>query len=132
MVYKDYPLDHECNTNINREYHLASCEAAAASRAARAKGRGEAMDDWLYNNASLLTPAAVRQAAVDIGGIADFDAQYPSLITSIKGDIALATILGIKVTPTFFINGVKLEGALPVPYFELALQLELKKAGKTQ
>jgi protein-disulfide isomerase len=130
MVYKDYPLDNACNSNITREYHLASCIAAAASRAARAKGRGEVMDDWLYNNASLLTPAAVRQAAADVGGIADFDAQYQSLITSIKGDIALATILGIKVTPTFFINGVKIEGALPVPYFELALQLELKKAGK--
>jgi len=130
MVFKDYPLDNACNTNITREYHLSSCIAAAASRAARAKGRGEVMDDWLYNNASLLTPAAVRQAAADVGGIADFDAQYQSLITSIKGDIALATILGIKVTPTFFINGVKIEGALPVPYFELALQLELKKAGK--
>jgi predicted DsbA family dithiol-disulfide isomerase len=35
------------------------------------------------------------------------------------------------VTPTFFINGVKLEGGLPPQYFELALQQELKKAGKT-
>lgn len=131
LVVKEYPLDAECNSNITRAYHLASCEAAAASRAAHAKGRGEAMDDWLYGNYQVLTPASVRQAATDIGGVGDFDAQYPSLITSIKGDIALATVLGIKVTPTFFINGVKVEGALPVPYFELALQLELKKAGKT-
>ena len=64
--------------------------------------------------------------------MADFDAQYKSLINTVKGDIALATILGVKVTPTFFINGVKLEGALPVQYFELALQLELKKAGKSE
>ena len=132
LVQKDFPLETECNSGLSRDIHLASCEAAAAARAARAKGRGEAMEDWLYTNHQTLTPAAVRQAAAEVGGVTDFDAQYPSLITSIKGDIALATVLGVKVTPTFYINGVKLEGALPVPYFELALQLELKKAGKTQ
>ena len=68
----------------------------------------------------------------EVGGITDFDAQYRALINTVKGDIALATILGVKVTPTFYINGVKLEGALPPQYMELALQLELKKAGKSQ
>jgi len=131
LVQKDFPLETECNTGLTRDIHMASCEAAAASKAAHAKGRGEAMDDWLYTNSALLTPASVRQAAVDVGGVTDFDTQYKSLINSVKGDIALATILGVKVTPTFFINGVKLEGALPPQYFELALQLELKKAGKT-
>jgi uncharacterized membrane protein/protein-disulfide isomerase len=130
LVQKDFPLETECNSNLSRDLHLASCEAAAAARAARAKGRGEAMEDWLYTNSQTLTPASVRQAAAEVGGVTDFDAQYPSLINAIKGDIALATILGVKVTPTFFINGVKVEGALPVPYLELALNLELKKAGK--
>ena len=132
IVQKEFPLETECNTALTRDIHTASCEAAAASKAAHAKGRGEAMDDWLYNNSALLTPASVRQAAGEVGGVADFDTQYRSLINTVKGDIALATILGVKVTPTFFINGVKLEGALPTQYFELALQLELKKAGKTQ
>ena len=80
----------------------------------------------------MLTPASVRQAAAEVGGVADFDAQYKALINTVRGDAALATILGVKVTPTFFINGVKVEGGLPVRYFELALQLELKKAGKLQ
>ena len=132
VVQKDFPLETECNTGLARDIHVASCEAAAASKAAHAKGRGEAMDDWLYANYQILTPASVRKAAAEVGGVADFDAQYKSLINTVKGDIALATILGVKVTPTFFINGVKLEGALPVQYFELALQLELKKAGKSQ
>jgi protein-disulfide isomerase len=132
LVQKDFPLETECNSGLSRDVHMASCEAAAAERAARAKGRGEAMEDWLYTNSAVLTPAAVRHAALEVGGVTDFDAQYPSLITAIKGDIALATVLGVRVTPTFFINGVKLEGALPVQYFDLALQLELKKAGKVQ
>jgi uncharacterized membrane protein/protein-disulfide isomerase len=132
LVQKEFPLETECNTALARDIHLAACEAAAASKAAHAKGRGEAMDDWLYTNSATLTPASVRQAAGEVGGVADFEAQYRSLINTVKGDIALATILGVKVTPTFFINGVKLEGALPPQYLELALQLELKKAGKAQ
>jgi uncharacterized membrane protein/protein-disulfide isomerase len=132
VVQKEFPLETECNTALARDIHTSSCEAAAASKAAHAKGRGEAMDDWLYANGATLTPASVRQAAGEVGGVTDFDAQYRALINTVKGDIALATILGVKVTPTFYINGVKLEGALPPQYMELALQLELKKAGKTQ
>ena len=45
VVQKDFPLETECNTGLTRDLHLASCEAAAASKAAHAKGRGEVMDD---------------------------------------------------------------------------------------
>jgi uncharacterized membrane protein/protein-disulfide isomerase len=132
VVQKDFPLETECNTALARDLHVASCEAAAATKAAQARGRGEAMEDWLYANHQTLTPAAVRKAAAEVGGVTDFDAQYPALINAVKGDIALASILGVKQTPTFYINGVKVEGAMGAPYFELALQLELKKAGKTK
>jgi len=132
VVQKEFPLETECNSGLTRDIHLAACEAAVAAKAAQAKGRGEAMEEWLYANHQTLTPAAVRKAAVEIGGVPDFDAQYPSLINSVKSDIALASILGVRQTPTFFINGVKVEGMMGVPYLELALQLELKKAGKTQ
>ena len=132
MVQKDFPLETECNSNLGRDIHLASCEAAAAARAARAKGRGEAMEDWLYTNHQILTPAAVRQAAAEVGGVTDFDAQYPSLVSPSRATSPWRPSSAIKVTPTFFINGIKVEGALPVPYFELALQQELKKAGKIQ
>ena len=130
VVTKDYPLEMECNANLTRDLHLAACEAAVAVRLARLKGRGEAMEDWLYTNHATLTPAVVRQAARDIGGVTDFDAQYPAVLNQVKSDIALATILGIVKTPTFFVNGVRLEGGLPPQYFEMALQMELKKAGK--
>jgi uncharacterized membrane protein/protein-disulfide isomerase len=130
VVTKDYPLEIECNANLTRDVHVAACEAAVAARLARLKGRGDAMEDWLYTNHATLTPAGVRQAVRDIGGVTDFDAQYPAVLNQVKSDIALATILGIVKTPTFFINGVRLEGGLPPQYFEMALQMELKKAGK--
>jgi uncharacterized membrane protein/protein-disulfide isomerase len=130
LVDKDYPLEGECNPKSPGGGHLASCEAAAAVRAARGRGRGEAMEDWLVDNYQTLTPASVRAAAREVGGVTDFDAQYPSLLNLVKNDVALGSILGVKVTPTFYLNGVKVEGALAVPYLEMAIQLELKKAGK--
>ena len=129
FVTKDYPLEDECNSAVNRPMHPASCEAAVASRLARLTGREEQMEDWLYTNHAILTPASVRQAARDIGQIQDYDAQYQSVLGQVKTDIALAQVLNIRVTPTFFINGVRLDGGLPPQYFDMALQYELKKAG---
>lgn len=130
FVVKDYPLEDECNSAVNRPMHPAACEAAVAVRLARLTGREEQMDDWLYTNGAILTPDAVRQAARDIGQIKDWDTQYSSVLNQVKADIALAQILNIRVTPTFFINGVRLDGGLPAAYFDMALQYELKKAGK--
>lgn len=130
VLTKDYPLERECNANLPRDLHQASCEAAVAQRLARAKGRGDEMEDWLYTNHATLTPAAVRQAARDVGGVTDFDAQYEATLGQVKSDIALASILSIRVTPTFYVNGIRLEGGLPPEYFEMALEYELKKAGK--
>jgi protein-disulfide isomerase len=130
FVPKDYPLDRACNSSMARDLHFGSCAAAVAARLARVRGRGDVMEDWLYSHHTTLTPAVVREAAKDIGGVLDFDAQYAATIDQIKSDIGLATILNVKVTPTFYINGVRLEGGLPAEYFEMALQYELKKAGK--
>ncbi|HOG29422.1 MAG TPA: vitamin K epoxide reductase family protein [Vicinamibacterales bacterium] len=130
LVAKDFPLEPECNSNVGRPMHPSSCEAAVAARLAKAAGRGEAMEDWLYKNSAYVPPASIRQAAQEIGGVRDYDAKYAATINEIKGDIALATVLGVRVTPTFFINGVKLEGGLPPQYFDLALEQELKRAGK--
>jgi hypothetical protein len=139
FITKDYPLEMECNANLQRDIHLAACEAAVAMRLARLKGRGDAMEDWLYTRNQALTPAIVRQGARDIGGVTDFDEQYPTMLNQVKSDIALATILSITGTPTFFFGHrapgsdtvmYVRPGILPPQIFELALQYELKKAGK--
>jgi protein-disulfide isomerase/uncharacterized membrane protein len=128
-VLKDYPLDSECNANImGGGPHPAACEAAAAVRLARLHNREKPMIDWLFANQPQLTPPLVRQAAHDTGGVSDFDAKYASTLELVKGDIALGKQLGVKSTPTFFINGVKLEGALPPQYFDQAIAYELSHA----
>jgi protein-disulfide isomerase len=87
------------------------------------------MSDWLYKNQSTLTPQSVRQAAASIGGVADFDSQYPNVLQAIKADISTGGAIGLRSTPTFVINGRMLSGMLPAMYFDQAIALELKRAG---
>jgi uncharacterized membrane protein/protein-disulfide isomerase len=126
LVLKDYPLNRDCNDALGQTIHPSACDAAVAVRLAQPHNRTDAMEEWLYTHQPAMTPPAVRQAAHDVGQINDFDAKYQATISLIKGDVALGRQLGVKSTPTFFINGVRLEGALPPQYFEQAIAYELQ------
>src|SRR3954471_18724583 len=127
VVLKDYPLNRDCNDALSQTVHSAACEAAVAVRLAAAHNKTEAMEEWLYTHQPAMTPPSVRQAARDVGQITDFDAKYQATLSLVKGDVALGRQLGIKSTPTFFINGVKVEGALPPQYFDQAIAYELQR-----
>jgi uncharacterized membrane protein/protein-disulfide isomerase len=129
FVLKDYPLDSECNVNVTGGGpHPSACEAAVAVRLAQPHNRMDAMEEWLFNNQPSLTPPVVRQAARDVGQVNDFEAKYAFTLELVKGDIALGHQLGVKSTPTLFINGVKFEGVLAPQYFDQAIAYELKRA----
>jgi protein-disulfide isomerase len=124
FIMRDFPWDPECNTMGGE--HQASCEAAAAVRLAREKGRAEALEEWLYSNQASLTPANVRQAASEIAGVTDFDAQYPKMLELVRGDIAQGRQLGISGTPTFYMNGLRLPN-LRANMFQAAIEWELQR-----
>jgi protein-disulfide isomerase len=129
LVLKDYPLNRDCNDNMMQTLHPAACDAAVAVRLTPPAKVAE-FEDWLYSHQPAMTSPSVRQAARDIGGVSDFESKYASILGSVKTDIALGRQLGVKSTPTFFINGVKIEGALPPVYFDQAIAYELKRATK--
>jgi protein-disulfide isomerase/uncharacterized membrane protein len=124
-VLKDYPLDADCNANVASTIHPSACAAAVAVRLARTHNREEAMIEWIFANQPALTVELVKQAARDVGQVTDFDAKYATTIAAVKSDIALGKQLGVMATPTFFINGLKIDGALPVQYFQQAIEYEL-------
>ena len=128
LVLKDYPLNRDCNDGLIRTLHPSACDAAVAVRLARTHDRGDAMEDWLYTHQATMTPSLVRQAARDIGQVTDFEARYASTLSLVKGDIALGRTLGINGTPTFFINGVKIDSVLAPQYFDEAIAYELQHA----
>jgi uncharacterized membrane protein/thiol-disulfide isomerase/thioredoxin len=127
FVSKDFPLEAECNTG---GVHEAGCEAAAAVRMARVKSpeRAEELERWIFDNQPAMTPALVRRGVREVGGISDFDAQYPKTLDQVRADVALGRQLGVTSTPTFFINGVKVVGGLRPQFFDVAIAAELAKA----
>jgi uncharacterized membrane protein/protein-disulfide isomerase len=128
VVMKDYPLNPGCNPNVTAAIHPAACEAAVAVRLAKLHNRAPEMEEWLYTHQQGMTPPIVRQAAHDVGQVSDFDAKYQPTLEQVKGDVALGKQLDVKSTPTFFINGVKVEGAWAPQYFEQAIAYELAHA----
>jgi protein-disulfide isomerase len=125
FVTKDFPLEAECNTG---GAHAAACEAAAAVRMARAKNRADAMEAWLFENQTMMSPDLVRTGLRQVAGITDFESQYPKVLEQVRADVAFGRSLGVGRTPTFFINGVKIEGGLRPEFFEAAIVYELQRA----
>lgn len=129
FVLKHYPLEGECNSTIQGGTHTAACEAAAAVIMARAKGTADAMERWLFAHQGppLLTPDQVREAARTVGGIQDFDAQYPTVLGEVRQDTALGNMVNVNATPTFFINNRRVPQILAPQYFNVLIEIEAQR-----
>lgn len=128
FITKDYPLERQCNQFVGQDLHLGACEAAVAVRLAREKGKGEAMEDWLFANQPAMNPDTVKKAATSVGGVtaADFDARFAATLELVKADISQGAQLQIGGTPTFFMNGIQLPG-LRGEFFDAAIAWELRR-----
>jgi protein-disulfide isomerase len=124
FVTMDFPLDSECNT---AGIHPAACEAAAAVRMAKAKGKGAEMEEYFFSNQEKMTPSWVKDSVRKVANVTDFDAEYPKVLDQVRADAALGRQLDVQGTPTFFVNGIKVNALRPV-FFEALIEHELKKA----
>lgn len=109
LVYRDSPID---------SIHPRAREAAKAATCADAQGKFLAMHDKLYQNASALKDNDLRFYAQQIGLdplLFEQCMSAPETDAEIDGDIADAQDAGVRGTPTFFVNGARIEGAVPYP-----------------
>ena len=127
FVTQDFPLEPECNANVKQTIHPIACEAAAAVRMARAKGKSDQLEDWIFANQQTLTLDGLKKAVRDVGGVGDFDAQYPRVLNDVKTDASLGGFYGVHSTPTFFVNGMQIE-ALRKEALDAVIAYELKRA----
>ncbi len=131
-VMKDWPWNSACNfTTPGIPGHEASCNAAAAARIARDRGKSDEMITWLFGHQGTSPPAVAEAATTILGlGPGEFETAYKQVLPAIRQDVADGQLLKIGGTPTFFINGVRLpDSPLSPAYFEMAISLELAKAG---
>jgi protein-disulfide isomerase len=123
FVFRNLPLPMHPNAHI----------AAQAAMAANAQGKFWEMHDQLFANQAALDRASLDRTAEKLGlDMARFakDIDGPTVKAQIEADMAAATAVGVRGTPTLFINGRPVSGAPQWEVFKPEIDAEIAKANK--
>ncbi len=120
FVYRDYPL----------VFHANAYAASSATECAGEQDSFWEMHDIVFDNLSEWSSSPEPDQlfatyAADMGlDIDDFESCYanPETEDEINADLKDGLLYGVRATPTFFINGQKIEGAQPYSVFESVLE----------
>jgi protein-disulfide isomerase len=130
IIFKNYPLDQKCNPDFPQTMHPAACEAAKVALCAHQQGKFETAYEILFENQSSLVEGTVSQlmkaSGIDAARLSQCQ-ESPQTDSQIARDISEGKTLGINGTPTFFINGHKVEGIRPIPVWNAVIETLLKK-----
>jgi protein-disulfide isomerase len=123
LVWKDYPLP----------IHASARQAAEAARCAHELGRFWEYHDALFDHQDALGVASLRRYAVQLG--LDGDVFTRCLETGtwrsrVTAGLEEGRRLGVSATPTVFINGRMITGAMPFETYEQIVLEELALAGE--
>ncbi len=125
FVFKHLPLN----------FHPQAEPAARAALAAGKQGKFWEMHDLLFErqkelktNKDLFNQLA-KQLGLNMGKF-ETDMNDPALAAQIKADMALASKVGARGTPNFFVNGVQIVGARPYPSFKAEIEKQIALAKK--
>lgn len=130
FVYRNFPLDAKCNRLIQSPMHPAACELARGTVCAQAQGRFEAYYEQVFERQASLKPGSALAIAGDIGlNVAQFEQCLAAQETTdrVLRDIEEGIGLKVESTPTFFLNGRRISGAMPPQAWNLLIEETLKK-----
>ncbi|MFL5367284.1 MAG: DsbA family protein [Myxococcales bacterium] len=118
LAWKNQPLS----------FHPNAMPAAEAAMAADEQGKFWEFHDALFKRQNELGPALYDEVAKQVG--LDMEKFHASIqghkhLAQIKADMAAGSAVGADGTPTFFINGKKLVGAMPIESFKQVIDAEL-------
>lgn len=122
LVFKNYPLTK----------HTFAKKAAVAAFAARKQGKFWEYHDLLFQNGDSLSDQKFLQIARELGlDLERFEKDINDLkiVARINQDIRLGAYMGVRGTPTVFING-SLSKARTLEALEAAVRNELQRTRK--
>ena len=120
---RDFPLETECGFG---GIHPSACEAAVAVRLAREKNKGAELEAWLFERQETMSRDLVKEGLEQIAQVTNFDEAYPKVLEDVRADARLGQQLGVQGTPTFYINGIRVNSLRPA-YFDAAIAYLLSK-----
>lgn len=120
MVFRNYPLPGHQNAQ----------KAAEASECAGEQGKFWEYHDTIFENQKAIGITELKKYAKDLGlDVKKFNECLESgkMAAKVQNDFKEGGKYGVSGTPSFFINGVKVDGAQPYSEFEKVIEKELKK-----
>ncbi len=131
VVFRHFPLDSACNTHVASRLHPKACLAAIASECAAEQGKFWQYHNVLFDNQQRLGREFLINYATRLGMDASrFAACLASgtMQAQVERDTEAAAALGVDSTPTWFVNGREIKGALEPE--QLTDALTLARAGR--
>jgi len=127
VVFRHFPLDQQCNERMTRGVHPMACLAAAAAECAGQQGKFWEYHDLLFANQSTLEReslfAHARATTLDLRAFRTC-LDDPATMEGVREDVRAADALGVDSTPTIFVNGRRIDGALGRAYYDYAIIIE--------
>lgn len=120
VQFAHFPLDSSCNRHVDK-LHPQACNAAVAAECARRQDKFFELGEVMFAHQQSLAREQLREYAATAGlDVAAFDKCMvdPTALERVKQDISRGVELEISGTPTFFINGYRMTGALPPQVLE--------------
>jgi len=108
---RDFPLASACNPELTVSLHPFACEATALVRAAAKVGKGQAVEDYLYEHQNIRSPDTMVSIATEFGVMSEYRAELERIPTTVEADIKLGVAAGVHATPTYFVNGIAIAGS---------------------
>ncbi|MEN9723507.1 MAG: hypothetical protein RJB38_1493 [Pseudomonadota bacterium] len=130
FVYRNFPLDQKCNRLVQSAMHPAACELAKGAICSQAQGRFEAYYERVFQNQATLKPGAALLIAQELNlDGPEFEKCLSDSATTdrVLQDIEEGINLQVESTPTFFVNGRRVSGALPPQGWNLLIEELLKR-----
>ncbi len=126
LVLRNFPLDSGCNPQVQKAMHPAACEAARVATCSHQQGKLAETYEVLFDQQSQLAPGRAAELAASKGvDRAKLDACVASSESSqsVSRDVEEGARLGVRSTPTFFVNGRRIEGVYPLPVWDQIIEL---------
>ena len=127
IQYFYYPLDNSCNPAMERPMHQYACKAAYAASCMPLQDFSRVHDEIFHNQDKFGTGYVdqfIKNNKLETC-VAD-----PKTKEKVVALIKAADPFNIRSTPTYLINGVKIEGALPADQMFAIMDEILKRSGK--
>lgn len=130
ILFRHFPLNSNCNPSVPSSFHSMACTAAIAAECAGRQGKFWEYHDLLFRHQKELRDDRIIALAAQLGlALPAFRSclSDPAVREQVERDAQLGAALGVNSTPTVFINGRMVRGALNAADLQRAIALAAGK-----